>query len=271
VLGPENAVSYLLSGVYAQYADPALQNVVFASAAQAVFSAVTSGQGSPKDYVAQLTPMLNEQRLKVWSVRKDEEALLMTSQAGNMLPADNSKATVFGVYNNDDATSKMSYYMDAKVDVKAKTCAATPRYTVSTTVTDTLKPSQVSSLSSYVLAGQARIDPGGDRQWVQLYGPVGAKLVSASIDGEKVVWGTNYKYELNTNWSATGVDDHRPATKAEMYGRPVGVVSIKMGAGESVTVKAVFTGGTSNASTIQVSHTPKVRDVPVTVEPVSCG
>ena len=270
-LTSDNAVQYLLSGVYAQYSDPTVQNAVFASAAQAIFGAVTSGQGSTSAYLAQLTPMLNEQRLKAWSVRKDEEDLLMTSQAGNMMPADNSKATVLGVYNNDDATSKMSYYMDAKVDVQAKTCSATPRYTVSTTVTDTLKPVQVPGLSSYVLANQRRIDPGGDRQWVQLYGPVGAKLVNAYIDGVKVVWGTNYKYELNTNYAATGEDDHRPAAKGVMHGRPVGVVSIKMGPGESVKVKGVFTGGTKNSSTIQVSHTPKVRAVPVDISTAKCG
>ena len=100
------------------------------------------GQGSPKDYVKQLTPMLNDQRLKAWSAHQDEEDLLLTSPAGNMLPADNTKATAFGVYNNDDATSKMSYYMNATVALKATVCPAkTPTYTVSTTVTNILKPS----------------------------------------------------------------------------------------------------------------------------------
>jgi hypothetical protein len=272
VLTSENAVSYLLSGVYAKYTDPFVQNAVFASAAQAIFKAVTSGQGSPKDYVAQLAPMLNEQRLKAWSVRKNEEELLLTSQAGNMMPADNSKATVLGVYNNDDSTSKMSYYMDAKVDVTARVCPAkTPTYTVSTTVTDTLKASQIPGLTAYVVAHQPRIVPGGDRQWVQLYGPVGAKLKAVYIDGEKVAWGTNILYQQNTNWSATGEYDHRPAVQGTLFDRPVGVVSIKMGPEESVTVKGVFTGGKANSPTVEVSHTPKVRPVPVTVKQAKCG
>jgi hypothetical protein len=38
-----------------------------------------------------------------------------------------------------------------------------------------------------------------------------------------------------------------------------------------VTVKASFTGGTANSSTLQVSHTPKVRPVPVTLSQNACG
>ena len=46
VLTSDNAVQALLSGVYAKYHDPKVQNVVFASAAQAIFKAVTNGQGA---------------------------------------------------------------------------------------------------------------------------------------------------------------------------------------------------------------------------------
>jgi hypothetical protein len=121
VITADNAVQFLLSGVYAKYPIPAEQDAVFASAAQAIFKAVTSGQGSVSAYVAQLTPMIADQRLKVWSNRDDEEKLLMDSPVGNMMPEDNTDKTVVGVYNNDDATSKMSYYMDETVDVTTNT------------------------------------------------------------------------------------------------------------------------------------------------------
>jgi hypothetical protein len=162
--------------------------------------------------------------------------------------------------------------MDATVHVTSKVCPAkTPQYMLTTKVTDTLKPDQVPGLAEYVKPHQARIVPGGDRQWVVLYGPVGAKLESAWIDGTKVVWGDNVKYKLNTVWNATGEADHRPAVKGRQQGRPVGIVSVNMGPSESVTVKALFSGGTANSSTIQVSHTPKVRPVPVTVSQNPCG
>jgi hypothetical protein len=271
-LTSDNAVAYLLNTVYNKYPDPKVQDAVFGSAAQSIFKAVTNGQGTPKDYLAQLTPMLNEQRLKAWSVRKDEEELLLTSQAGNMLPRDNTKATVLGVYNNDDATSKMSYFMDEAIHVTSKVCPAKePLYSVTTKVTNRLKPADVPGLAEYVKPHQARIVPGGDRQWVVLYGPVGSKLVSASIDGEKVVWGDNIDRRYNTVWNATGVDDKRPAVRGRLSDRPVGIVSIKMGPSESVSVKALFQGGTDNSTTIQVSHTPKVRGVPVTQSQASCS
>ena len=165
----------------------------------------------------------------------------------------------------------MSYYVDSTVDVKADVCSATPTYTVSTKVTDTLKASQVAGLTQYVLANQPRIVPGGAREWVQIYGPVGAKFVSATIDGHEVVFGTSIDYPLNTNLAATGQADHRPAVRGTMYGRPVAVVSINMAPQQTITVSAKFSGGTDPSKTVAVSHTPKVHAVPVTIENATCG
>jgi hypothetical protein len=271
-LTSKNAVRYLLSTVYAKYPDPHVQNAVFASAAKAVFDAISHGAGSFRRYATALQPMIAEQRLKAWSIRDDEEQLLTEARVANMMPAGNADETVLGVYNNDDSTSKISYYVDASVHVAAKVCpAATPTWTLSTTVTDTLDPALVATLPSYVRPHQPRIPPGGDRQWVQLYGPVGATLVSASIDGVPVRWGDSIDSGVNTVKDATGTDDRRPAVHGEMYGRPVGVVSIKLAPQQSVTVEAVFSGGTSPSSRIAVSHTPKVHEVPVTIERAACG
>jgi hypothetical protein len=270
-LTAENAVQYLLSGVYAEYTDPRQQDAVFASAADSIFTAVTSGRGDPNAYVAQLAPMLAEQRLKAWSARSDEEDLLLTSPAGNMLPADNGGATTFGVYNEDDATSKMSYYMDSTVDVAAKTCTAAPTWTVRTRVTNTLRPAQVAGLTDYVLANQSGLRPGDDRQRVVLYGPVGAKLVGATVAGKPVVFGTNENWRLNTVPDATGLDVHRPAVRGRLGGRPVASFNVQMGPLEHVDVQAVFSGGTDVSSRIAVSHTPKVRPVAVTTRSAPCG
>ena len=270
VIDSNNAVQFLLYDVYAKYTAPDVQDAVFASAAQGVFSAVTSGQGDPKSYLAQLQPMMDEQRLKMWSVRDDEEKLLMDSPLGNMLPEDNTEKTVLGVYNNDDATSKMSFFMDEQIKVTTNTCKADPQYTVSAKVINTLPAANAYSLPEYVKAHQPRIVPGGDRQWVQVYGPVGAKLKAVYVDGEKVVWGTNFSFKFNTNYNATGQLDHRPAVKGTMYDRPVGSVSLNMGPASSKTVKAVFTGGTDNSRTVEVSHTPKVRPVPVEITDAKC-
>jgi hypothetical protein len=265
-----NAVSFLLYDVYATYADGSTQDAVFASAARSIFTAIMSGKGEPRAYLAQLGPMVDEQRLKVWSTRRDEQRLLLDSPVGTMLPADNRAATVLGVYNNDDATSKMSYFTDQQVAVAADRCLATPTYTVTSTVTNTLKKDQVAGLPDYVRAHQKRIPPGGDRQWVQLYGPVGGKLQAVYVDGVEVVWGTNLLNRDNTNPKATGVDVRRPAVQGMMHGRPVGVVSITLRPGASKTVKAVFSGTAEDSATVEVSHTPKVRETPVTVTSAGC-
>ena len=268
----ETAVPFLLNEVYSRYIDPKVQDAVFASAAATIFKAVTSGQGDPKDYLEQLQPMIEEQRLKMWSAREDEEELLLSYPVGNMLPADNSEATTLGVYNNDSATSKMSYYMDATIGLKANRCTpGEPKFRVSTTVTNTLDYETALGLPAYILANQDRIDFGGDRQWVLLYGPVGSKLAGAEIEGEPVVFGDNIAHDLNTVPSATGVDDLRPAVSGTMHGRPVAIVSIKMGPQESRTVEAVFTGGENATTPLSVSHTPKVRPTPVEIAEKACG
>ncbi len=266
-----NAVSYLLYDVYADYPDPGTQDEIFASVTKAVFSGLTKGKGDPRAYLAALKPMVREQRLKLWSAHRHEERLVRSTSVGNMLPADNREATVLGVYNNDDSTSKMSYFMDERVSVKANACQGKPKYTVTATVLNTLPASRVSSLPEYVKPHQVGIPPGGDRQWVQLYGPVGGELVDVRIDGVKVRWGTSVRWQLNTNQKATGAAGLRPAVKGTMYDRPVGVVSITLGPASSKTVTAEFVGHADDSPTVKVSHTPKVRAVPVTIAPTRCG
>lgn len=266
-----NAVSFLLHDVYAKYPDGATQDEVFASAARSIFTTMMSGKGDPQAYLAQLKPAIAEQRLKVWSAHAAEQKLLLPSAVGTMLPPDNSAKTVLGVYNNDDATSKMSYFTDQSIKVATATCEGTPTYTVATTVTNTLREDQIDSLPSYMRAYQQRIPRGGDRQWVQLYGPVGGTLEDVYVDGKKVVWGTNLRNKDNTNPKATGVaSSRRPAVQGTMYDRPVGVVSITLGPEEKKTVKAVFSGSATDSKTVVVSHTPKVRETPVAVKTETC-
>lgn len=270
LLTTENAVPYLLSEVYARYPDGETQDKVFASAAETIFSAVTDGKGDPQAYLAQLEPAVAEQRLKVWSARSEEQSLLLTTPVATMLPADNDRATVLGVFNKADSTSKMSYYMDERIKLSTNSCGAAPTYTVTATVVNTLSEDQVDALPEYVRAHQRFIPPGGDRQLVQVYGPVGGTLESVTIDAEPVVWGTSANHQKNTVADATGAGIRRPAAQGRMYGRPVGTVPITIPVASSRTVTAVFTGSPEDSATVQVSHTPKVRAVPVTSTSATC-
>jgi hypothetical protein len=270
-LTDENAASFLLNDVYKKYPDGPVQDVVFASAAATIFETLTSGAGDPKEYLQQLGPIIDEQRLLVWSADEDEQRALLATPVGNMLPADNADTTTLGVYNIDDATSKMSYYMDATIDVEAERCnAADPRFTVSTTVTNTLDAETAQTLPQYILANKRGFGVGEDRQWVLFYGPVGASLVGAEIDGEQVVFGDNLAPSLNTVREATGADDRRPAVSGTMDGRPVAIVSVRIQLESSRTITAVFTGGEDATTPLTVSHTPKVRDTPVSIVEASC-
>jgi hypothetical protein len=81
-LDADNAVSFLLSEVYATYPDADVQDAVFASAARTVFDLLIGGDNDPQAYLDQLRPMIEEQRLKVWINHRDEQAVLGESPVG---------------------------------------------------------------------------------------------------------------------------------------------------------------------------------------------
>lgn len=267
-LNRDNAVSFLLSDVYAKYPDPVQQDLVFGSAAGKIFSTITSGQGEPKNYISVMEPAIAEGRLKIWSADKKEQKVIGTYPIAGELPEDNTTETRVGVYNNDSATSKMSYYMDSTVSVTANQCnPEKPKYSVSTAVTNTLAWDAVYTLPSYVLAGNKQVQIGYDRQWVVFYGPVGSKLTSAKIGDEEVVFGDTFEVY---NPGATGGWNSRPATLGTDKGRPVGMVEITIAPGETVTVNARFSGGKDASSNVTLSTTPKVRPVPAEITQAPC-
>ena len=149
------------------------------------------------------------------------------------------------------------------MSVRAETCQASPTYTVTATVTNTLAVDLAPSLPEYVKAHKAGTVEGGDRQWVQLFGPVGAELASVRIDGVEVQRETSLSREVNTNPEATGAE-RRPSVQGVMDGRAVGVVSLADPHPQHGDGRGHRPCGRQYDH--EVSHTLKVRPVPVNVE-----
>ena len=87
-LTASNAVSLLLSQVYANIQNPAQEDAYFAQAANAVFAALSAGQGDARATVKALADAARAGRLTVWSRHPAEEKLLAGTALEGAMPSE---------------------------------------------------------------------------------------------------------------------------------------------------------------------------------------
>ncbi|WP_139833216.1 DUF4012 domain-containing protein [Microbacterium sp. LEMMJ01] len=232
-LTAENAVPLLLNEAYFRYEDPLMQNAFFGSAADAVFTKLTSGAGSPTAMISALARAVEEGRLLYSSEDPDEMALIGTTRMAGRMPTDGKP--LLGVYVNDNTASKKSYYLDMSI----MACLGGGQARASVTLASSLEEAEASRLPYYI-AGPY-FAPGEISSYIVLYGPVGSSLVSASVDGSAV--------------TPLAVGQHlgRPAVKVEVLNRFV----------SEHTVDVTFDGVAGDGDELEVWHTPMTRETPV--------
>lgn len=232
-LTAENAVALLLNDVYFRYQDPLIQNAFFGSAADAVFSALTGGTGSPTAMIGALARAVDEGRLLYSSEDPDEVALIGTTRMAGRMPADGEP--LLGVYLNDNTGSKKSYYLDMSIAA----CVGEGEARASVTLASSLDEAEASRLPYYITGPY--FAPGEISSYVVLYGPVGSSFVSAAVDGSAV--------------TPLAVGQHlgRPAVKVEVLNRFV----------SEHTVDVTFNDVAGDGDELEVWHTPMTRETPV--------
>lgn len=257
VLTSDNAVSTLLNDVYFRYNsgdtsyDNERQDAYFAAAASAVFGALTSVQ-DPRALVDQVVRAADEGRILYVPTAEAEIEAIAGSRLSGALPADNTDITMVGSYVNDITEGKLDYYLDTAVGVTSDVCSAdaatAPTFTVSTTLTSTLQPGDVSGLANYI--SPARFFAKGDISTdLVVYGPVGASFASASVDGAPV-----------------------GATVLPHLGRPAVKINVLSTPASTHEVTVTFTGQPDAAyGPIEAWHTPMVRPTTVTVDTPGCA
>ncbi len=124
-LTASNAVSLLLSQVYRNIQDPHQEDVFFAQAASAVFTALSAGQGDARATVKALAAAAGAGRLTVWSQHPDEEKLLAGTELEGVMPATEQPGSpTIGVFLNGGTASKLDYYLRENVGVTPASCPA---------------------------------------------------------------------------------------------------------------------------------------------------
>jgi hypothetical protein len=181
-----NAVSTLLSRVYADDISPEQQDAYFAAAARATFQALVSRPLNPPALLESLGRAAGERRLLVWSARPEENDLLESTVLAGVLPASDGADPTVGVFLNDGSGAKLGYYLthSARLAV-TPTCRGDGRREVTLQVTlGSTAPR--SGLSSYVLGLGLAGDPYTIRTNVSVYSPTGGTILGMKLDrGER--------------------------------------------------------------------------------------
>lgn len=248
----ENVVQTLLSDVYAKIEQPNLQDAYFAGVAQAVFSALSDGQGDPKTLLQGITRGSNEGRVHVWSGSRSEQETLAKYALSGAVVGPSVRPAEFGVFFNDGTGAKMDYYVRRSVRL-VKNC---PRdgyeeTTVRIISTNTAPANAASSLPAYVTGGGGYgVPPGSVQTNITAYGPVQAVVETAHLDGQKV----GFAPYLHSN-------------------RPVGVVAVQLAPGESKTVEFTFARIVQHTepNLVVTPTVQSVKDVVLPTENANCS
>ena len=230
-----NADEYLMRDVYLNVAEDDVQNEIFADAAKRVFDALTRGNANdPQALLAGLGQAASERRLMLWSNRDEEEERIAGTAIAGLLPSEPQSRPEVGVYLNDSAADKLSYYLDYEVDVKARSCSA-ERQTLDVTVTMTSTvPEGVTLPRSVVGPPTNPTRPGEMLNSIYLYAPADGYIDSALLDGQEPAL-AEYTYR-GREVGALTVDLQRGQTRVIDY-------TIRTGMGETGDPHLITTPG----------------------------
>lgn len=239
-LTSDNAVKLLLSDVYDRYNNPTLQDAVFASAASAVFTKISSGGFDPKQLIAAIARAANEGRVLVWSATPSEEKIIAPTPVATLLPQSTASNQQFGVYLNDATGAKMDYYLTTASGVGRAQCRkdGRPTWVATVTLSSTAPANAATSLPSYVTGGgDFGVQPGLIRTNVAIYAPKSGVFVGASQDGQPAT-------------PQTTSDGSYPVVQFQTLLRP----------GQTTTLRVEFLGASNlSKAAVSISGTPGVH------------
>lgn len=219
-----------------------VRHSIFGAAADAVFTAVTSGKAAPVALVSALVKSADEGRLLYRSSNAEETALVEPLRLSGSMPKDNKKSTVLGVYVNDNTGSKKSYYLDMNVSA----CIADGAVHGHAVLSSKLTAAEAARLPYYITGPY--FAKGEISTYMVLYGPAGTTLKSIQVDGKPA----------------------KVLSSGQHLGRPAVKVEVRNNLVSEHTIDVAFDGLKGEHGPLEIWHTPMTRQTPTTVEK-SCG
>lgn len=195
------AVSALLSEPYLTM-EHREQDRFFAASAVAVFRALWERPIKPRSLALAIRDVVAERRLLFWSARETEQAELVDTPLGGVLPEREETPTV-GVFLNDGSGAKLGYYLSHRAELAVGGCRADGRRELRLRVTISSSAPR-SGLPRAVLGLALADDPYAARTLVYVFSPAGGAVRHARVDGAETPIGSGV--ERRRRVGVIGVD-----------------------------------------------------------------
>jgi hypothetical protein len=238
----QDAAGFLLSGIYEQYEDPRVQDEVFAAAAEAVFSRLTSGDLDAGRVMVALVAAARDGRLLVWSATESEQdhilgTVLSGELRGAVPTAAGEVAPEVGVYLNMSTAGKVGYYLrtTATIEDTTERPDGSQEFLLRVRLENTLAEEQAVDLPAYVLGSGP--EDGTVRTNLLVYAPLNGGIREA----RSVTSGTE------------GV------LAQEHEGIVVGARTVAVGPGETHELEYRIVSGKGQRGDVRVRLTPGAR------------
>ncbi|MFC5803546.1 DUF4012 domain-containing protein [Streptomyces formicae] len=193
----DNALDLAERTGYARYPDSAQRKAFLLDVARSAADRLVSALAEPR-YLPGLMmatyDIVNEDRLKLWSARSDEQTRLETHRMSGTLPA--SPGPFAGVVVNNAAGGKLDYYLDRELHWIPGRCTSDGVRSVTARITLTNR-APVSGLPAYVTQRGDKprhpTRPGDNRLLVSYFASRDALLDEVTVDGRPAMVNGGYE------------------------------------------------------------------------------
>ncbi|MET0888081.1 MAG: DUF4012 domain-containing protein [Mycetocola sp.] len=181
----KNVVPILLGDLYSKYS-PYEVDAINQAIAGLAFDRIKSGEVDITALASALDRSGTEGRIRIWTDKPDEQALISQSLFHGDPPVSTKKTDAFGVYFIDSTPGKMQRFMRQSVDLGQAVCEVDGKrhVRVSVSLSNIVPPEKVPSLPDYVTGGGASTDVGTMRVDTLVYAPPGSTMVAVTRNGE---------------------------------------------------------------------------------------
>ncbi|HEU5222497.1 MAG TPA: DUF4012 domain-containing protein [Candidatus Lumbricidophila sp.] len=242
----DNVVLETLNQVYFRYPNggPA-SDAFFGSIAEAIFTRLTNVDYDVWKMADAISQSANGGSLHIWAKDSGIQEQLSKLSAAGIMPTDNAAATSLGIYFRDRSASKIDTYLHTSAKVTTNVCKPdAPTYTIEVTLKFDIPKGL--RLPAYVDSGLYDFY----RTEVFLYGPVGASLTDKSVQEVAI---------------------RAPSIVKNDLGRPVVKFTSDQENGDTVVLRATFTGAPGQYGPTTARVTPMINTSQVTYETAPCG
>ncbi len=179
-----NVPTWALSDEYRMYPSNDVRKARLTELTRLAFDRIAHGNGSSAELLKALGRAAGERRVLSWAARPEEQAALAGTPLAGEVPA--SPAPYAGLVVNEDAGTKLSYYLDRSVDYRTTACRLPDKMRLTRITVRLTNNVRLGDLTDYVRGAgyRAGVPRGQDRIYLSVMTTKGAVLRSSTLNGK---------------------------------------------------------------------------------------